>query len=92
MISIETFMEIRRRFGRFASWAVWVEECENPKDNTDDLTAFDPDENPALLEMLHGNSIFLGLNISRRIEERRLRFSVLRTGSRHIRKRCGGDR
>jgi len=68
MISIETFIEIRERFGHFASWAVWAEEGKNPKDNIDDLTVLNPDENPALLETLHGNSILLGLNISRRIE------------------------
>jgi len=68
MISIETFIEIRNRFGHFASWAVWAEEGNNPKDNIDDLTVLNPDENPTLLETLHGNSILLGLNISRKIE------------------------
>ena len=68
MISIETFVEIRERFGHFASWAVWAEEGEKAKGNIDDLTVLNPDENPTLLETLHGNSIFLGLNISRRIE------------------------
>jgi hypothetical protein len=32
------------------------------------LSIFDPDENPGLIETLHGNAILLGLNISRRIE------------------------
>jgi hypothetical protein len=68
MISIETFIEIRKRFGHFVSWAIWAEEGKNPKDNIDDLTVLDPVKNPLLLEMLHGNSILLGLNISRRIE------------------------
>jgi hypothetical protein len=68
MISIETFTEIRERFGHFASWAVWAEEGKNPKDNIDDLTILNADENPTLLETLHGNSILLGLNISRKIE------------------------
>lgn len=40
----------------------------NPKDNIGDLTVLNPDDNPTLLEALHGNAIFLGLNISRRIE------------------------
>jgi hypothetical protein len=68
MISIETFTEIRKRFGHFASWAVWAEEGKNPKDNIDDLTVLDPVRNPLLLKTLHGDSILLGLNISRRIE------------------------
>lgn len=68
MISIETFIEIRKCFGHFASWAVWAEEGEKPKDNIHDLSVFDPDKNRTLLETLHGNAILLGLNISRRIE------------------------
>ena len=68
MIRIETFDEIRERFGHFASWAVWAEEGKKPKDNVADLTVLNPDKNPTLLDTLHGHSILLGLNISRRIE------------------------
>ncbi|MEX2490477.1 MAG: hypothetical protein WD425_01815 [Nitrospirales bacterium] len=68
MISIEKFVEIRENFGHFASWAIWADEGANPKDNIDDLSVLNPYVNPRLLKMLHGNSILLGLNISRRIE------------------------
>ena len=68
MISINKFIEIRERFGHFASWAIWADEGANPKDNIDDLSVLNPDMNSGLLEMLHGKSILLGLNISRRIE------------------------
>ena len=68
MISIEKFTEIRERFGHFASWAIWADEGANPKDNIDDLSVLNPDVNSGLLKILHGNSILLGLNISRRIE------------------------
>jgi hypothetical protein len=68
MISIEKFVEIRERFGHFASWAIWANEGKTPKENIDDLSILNPDENPSLLNTLHGNSILLGLNISRRIE------------------------
>jgi hypothetical protein len=68
MITIEKFVEIRERFGHFASWAIWADEGKNPKDNIDDLSVLNPDLNPSLLKTLHGNSILLGLNISRRIE------------------------
>jgi hypothetical protein len=68
MISIEKFIEIRERFGHFASWAIWADEGANPKDNIDDLSVLNPDVNSRLLKMLHGNSILLGLNISRKIE------------------------
>ncbi|MBS9405689.1 hypothetical protein KG088_19095 [Halomonas sp. TRM85114] len=68
MISKEKFIEIRERFGHFASWAIWADEGVNPKDNIDDLSILDPDVNSNLLHTIHGNSILLGLNISRRIE------------------------
>jgi hypothetical protein len=68
MISLARFAEIRDRFGHFASWAVWADEGANPKDNIADLTVLNPNENPRLLDTLHGNSILFGLNLSRRIE------------------------
>ena len=68
MSGIKTFTEIRERFSHFASWAVWADEGVNPKDNIDDLSVLNPDVNPNLLKILHGNAILLGLNISRRIE------------------------
>lgn len=68
MIRIEKFTEIREKFGHFASWAIWAKEGVNSKGDIDDLSVLCPDENPTLLQRLHGNSIFLGLNISRPIE------------------------
>lgn len=68
VISIEKFDEIRERFGHFASWAIWADEGVNPKANIDDLSVLDPDVNPGLLKTVRGNSILLGLNISRRIQ------------------------
>ena len=68
MISNETFIEIRKRFARFASWAVWAGDGKNPKDNIGDLSVLNPDVNSTLLETLHGKSILLGLNISRSID------------------------
>jgi len=69
MISIEKFVEIRERFGHFASWAIWADKGKNPKDNIADLSVLNPDSNPSLLKTLHGNSVLLGLNISRKIEQ-----------------------
>ena len=68
MITADVFNEARQRFGHFASWAIWADEGESPKSNIDDLSVLSPEQNPKLLELLHGNSILLGLNISRRIE------------------------
>lgn len=68
MISPDIFQRIRDSYGHYASWAVWAEEGQKPKENIDDLSVLDPQINPALLNTLHGNFVFLGLNISRRIK------------------------
>ncbi len=68
LINREKFLEVRDRFGHFASWAVWADAGLNPKSNIGDLTVLDPDKNPGLLTTLHARAIFLGLNISRKIE------------------------
>lgn len=68
MITVDRFIEVRERFGHFASWAVWAKEGRNPKDGVGDLSVFDLERNAAALETLHGKAIFLGLNISRPIE------------------------
>lgn len=68
MISTDTFVTIRERFGHFASWAVWADEGPNPKDNIGDLSVLDPEMNSAVLNTLHAEAILLGLNISRKIE------------------------
>lgn len=68
MIDFDTFCKIRNEFGHFASWAVWAAEGKKPKDNIDDLSILDFEQNPTILETLHGNTILLGLNVSRRIQ------------------------
>lgn len=68
MISADTFQNIKSNYGHYASWAVWAEQGETPKSNIDDLSILSIDENPALLESLRCDLIFLGLNISRPIE------------------------
>lgn len=68
MIELTTFEEVRNRFGHFASWAVWAEAGDKPKDNIADLDVLAPELNPALLHTLHSNVILLGLNISRPID------------------------
>jgi hypothetical protein len=68
MVSLDTFQRIQTKYGHYVSWALWADEGSKPKDNIDDLTVLDPQANPALLGSLRGDFIFLGLNISRRIE------------------------
>lgn len=68
MIDIGTFEEVRRRFGHFASWAVWAGAGNKPKDNIADLRVLDPKVNSRLLQTLNAQFIFLGLNISRPLD------------------------
>ncbi len=68
MISPDRFQRIRDSYGHYASWAVWTDEGHKPKENIDNLSVLDPQINPDLLNTLHGDFIFLGLNISRSIE------------------------
>ncbi|MBF0226760.1 MAG: hypothetical protein HQK76_15005, partial [Desulfobacterales bacterium] len=62
------FELIKERYGHYASWAVWGNEGTRPKDNIGDLSIFDLTYNPNLLKQLKTNIIFVGLNISRKVE------------------------
>jgi len=68
MITKEHYKEIADKYGEFASWAVWVNEDVKPKSSTGDMSVFDLEKNPKLLETLNPNVIMVGLNFSRTIE------------------------
>jgi hypothetical protein len=70
MISKEHFKEIESKYGEFASWAVWINEDIKPKSNIGDMSIFDLDKNPNLLQILNPNLIMVGLNFSRTIERK----------------------
>jgi len=67
-IDREKFELIKSKYGHYASWAIWAEEGERPKDNIGDLSVLDIGKNNQLLQQLNPNVILVGLNISRRIE------------------------
>lgn len=67
MLTIERFQVIRKSYGQYASWAIWAAAGDRPKDNIADLSIFDPDSNPQLLNTLTSKFVFLGLNISRQV-------------------------
>ncbi len=69
MITKEHYFEIADKYGEFASWAIWKNEDLKPKSNIGDLSIFDIDKNPRLIEMLNPNVIMVGLNFSRQIEK-----------------------
>ena len=59
------FEFIKEKYGYYASWAIWADEGEKPKDNVGDLSVFDISNNPELLQQLNPNMILVWLNISR---------------------------
>lgn len=65
----ETYEYIANKYGHYASWAVWGPDGPKPKSNIGDLTVFDIDINPTLLEILNPNIVMVGLNISRPVED-----------------------
>ena len=69
MITNDHYTEIQDKYGEFASWAVWANEDIKPKSNIGDMSIFDLDKNPNLLETLNPNIIMVGLNFSRTIEK-----------------------
>ena len=68
MFDQSTFDFIKKKYGHYASWAIWADEGVKPKDNVADLSVFDINKNTGLLQQLNPNIILVGLNISRRIE------------------------
>ena len=53
---------IKDKYGFLASWAVWAEADDKPKSNMGDVSIFN---DPAIINSLNENIIFVGLNISR---------------------------
>jgi len=68
MISEEHFHEIEKKYGEVASWAVWADAGAKPKSNIGDMSVFNLEKNPNLLNNLNTNIIMVGLNFSRTIE------------------------
>lgn len=69
MISKEHYTEIAEKYGEFASWAVWAEQGEKPKSNIGDMSVFNLESNPNLLNQLNPEVVMVGLNFSRKIEK-----------------------
>lgn len=63
-----TFELIKRKYGHFASWAIWADAGTKPKDNVGSLSIFDIDHDDSCLQLLNPECVFVGLNISRPIE------------------------
>ena len=70
MITKDHYTEIVDKYGEFASWAIWAKEDIKPKSNIGDMSIFDLNKNPNLLETLNPNVVMVGLNFSRTIERK----------------------
>lgn len=68
MIDRQHYEHLKNQNGHYASWAIWADVDLKPKSNIGDLSIFDLDINPNLVDMLNPNIIMVGLNISRRID------------------------
>jgi hypothetical protein len=69
MVTREQFDIIRRKHGRYASWAVWAAAGASATSNVGDMSVLDPETNPGLLFVLNPAVVMLGLNISRPVLE-----------------------
>ncbi|MCX6690874.1 MAG: hypothetical protein NTW33_02175 [Methanoregula sp.] len=65
MIDQTKFEFIKKKYGYYASWAIWADAGEKPKDNVGDLSVFDIKHNAGFLQQLNPNIILVGLNVSR---------------------------
>lgn len=65
MIAREKYKEIREKYGEVGSFAVWVKEGDTPKSNIGDMSVFDLNKNPELLNTLNVNVVMIALNFAR---------------------------
>ncbi len=64
----EKYKKIAAKYGDVASWAVWTPAGDTPKSNISDMSVFDPDLNPELLDILKPNVVMTGLNFARDVK------------------------
>jgi hypothetical protein len=62
MISQNQYELIRKKHGKYASWAVWVKGSGKPKSDMGDMAIFD---DKLVLPVLRANVLMVGLNLSR---------------------------
>lgn len=64
MISIECFNEIKSKYGKTSSWAIWAEQGNTPKSNVGNLDILNSEINKKLLDTLNPDVVMVGLNLS----------------------------
>lgn len=63
-MNLDTFNNIKNKYGECGSWAIWGNEKNTPKSNIGDLSVLDPNLNKELLTQLKPEYVFVGLNFS----------------------------
>jgi len=63
-VNLDTFNNIKNKYGECGSWAIWGSEKNTPKSNIGDLSVLDPKLNKELLTQLKPEYVFVGLNFS----------------------------
>lgn len=61
MLKPSQYEQIKKKYGKSASWAIWKEEGNTPKSNIDNLSVFNDKE---IYKKLNPNYVFVGLNPS----------------------------
>tara|TARA_B100000575_G_scaffold254686_1_gene224012 strand:- start:482 stop:1066 length:585 start_codon:yes stop_codon:yes gene_type:complete len=65
-MNYEKYLQIRKVYGKHASWAIWSDEKDTPTSNMEDVSFFDDKE---IYKQLNPNIILVGLNISTTFDE-----------------------
>ena len=60
-LSIDTFNNLKKKYGGHSSWAVWGDVIDRPTSNMEDLSIF---ENKKILEVLNPEIVLVALNFS----------------------------
>jgi len=65
MLRSDEYKKIEEQYGDVCSWAVWAKAGDKPKSNIADMSIFDINKNPQLLEILQPNIVMVALNFAR---------------------------
>jgi len=68
MITKQLYLDIAKKYGKVASWAVWDRVGDKPKSNISNMELFDIQNTPSLLNVLRTNTVMVALNFARDVE------------------------
>jgi hypothetical protein len=68
MVSRTLYDLISNKYGYVASWALWAKAGEKPKSNISDMSVFDVNLNPRVLDLVTTDIVMVALNFAREVE------------------------